>query len=86
MTLFDFIVWFQGSITDRVEVARISTAIREGKEGSACLLNYKKNGELFANQLFICPLFDDNHKLVYFLGVQAEVDGNGPGHQPENAG
>ena len=81
-----FILFYQGSATDRSEVVRISTAIREEREGSACLVNYKKGGEIFANQLFICPLYDEHKKLVYFLGVQAEVDGNGPGHLPENVG
>jgi hypothetical protein len=76
----------QGSATDRSEVAKISKAIRGAKEGSACLLNHKKNGEMFINQLFICPLFDEAGKLVYFLGVQAEVESMGPGQQPENAG
>ena len=81
-----FILFHQGSATDRSEVSRISTAIREEREGSACLVNYKKGGEIFANQLFICPLYDEHKNLVYFLGVQAEVDGNGPGHLPENVG
>ena len=86
-TEYDYIISVsQGSATDRVEIARVSKAIRDVREGSACLVNHKKNGEMFINQLFICPLYDESHRLAYFLGVQAEVDAMGPGQQSENAG
>ena len=37
------------------------------------LLNYKKNGERFINQITMTPLLDRNGKLLQFLGVQKDV-------------
>ncbi len=35
--------------------------------------NYKKSGEMFHNHLALTPLFDDENRLMYYLGVQYDV-------------
>ena len=60
----------QGKDTDKKEIKKISTAIKEHSELSVCLLNYKKNGDTFVNQFFVCPVYDNNKKLAYYLGTK----------------
>lgn len=59
---------WQGSKTDKSEVAKISEAIKKQEDSSVCLLNYKKSGETFINQFFICPVYTSDKKLAYYLG------------------
>lgn len=47
---------------------KISRAIKDEEELSVCLLNYKKSGQTFYNQFFICPIYDSDRKLAYYLG------------------
>ena len=60
---------WQGSKTDKDEIAKISEAIKKEEDLSVCLLNYKKSGESFVNQFFICPVYTSDKKLAYYLGM-----------------
>lgn len=40
---------------------------------STLVRNYKKNGDLFYNQLEIAPVFDEEGRLTHYLGVQTDV-------------
>lgn len=62
---------WQGNKTDKSEVAKISEAIKKEEDLSVCLLNYKKSGETFINQFFICPVYTSDKKLAYYLGAFA---------------
>jgi len=35
--------------------------------------NYRKNGEVFKNRLALTPLFDEQGRLLYYLGVQYDT-------------
>jgi subtilase family serine protease len=59
----------QGKETDKDEIVKISNAIKSEEELSVCLQNYKKNGDMFVNQFFICPVYDSDKKLAYYLGT-----------------
>lgn len=42
------------------------------------ILNYKKDGSAFRNAVLVAPIYDSDDELLYFLGMQVEVDeGNG---------
>ncbi len=43
--------FLQGEETSREDIKRISDALKEEKECSVNLLNYKKNGEKFVNEV-----------------------------------
>lgn len=60
---------------DREQEARFNlrAAIDNCQPIEVTLKNYKKNGELFYNHLALTPLFDQNGKLIYYLGVQYDV-------------
>ncbi|QIN78224.1 EAL domain-containing protein [Rubrobacter marinus] len=48
-------------------------AIREGREWSGPLRNYKKDGTPFWNELYIAPVRDEDGRVVNFIGVQKDV-------------
>lgn len=65
--------FMQGPETDQAQVLRLRQGIYEGVDTSACLLNYRKDGSTFFNQIFIAALRDINMKIVNYVGVQLEV-------------
>jgi PAS domain S-box-containing protein len=46
------------------------------KNGDSCVVeirNYKKDGTLFYNELYISPVKDDRGEIIYFMGFQNDV-------------
>jgi len=66
--------FLQGPKTDQKMVDHIRTGVKEGKDTSVCLLNYKADGTPFWNQFFVAALRDANGNIVNFVGVQCEVN------------
>lgn len=54
-------------------VVQIREAVRQGRKANVMLRNYKKNGELFYNHIFISPVKNKNGVLTHFIGVQYDV-------------
>ena len=65
--------FFQGKETDPAVVAELRDAIREGKSCTVELLNYRKDGTTYWNELSIAPVRDEAGRLINFIGVQADV-------------
>src|SRR3954454_16460605 len=65
--------FLQGPATDRLAVAQIREAQAERRPTTTTLLNYRKDGTAFWNQVSISPVFDGGGELVSFVGVQADV-------------
>jgi PAS domain S-box-containing protein len=67
--------FLQGRDTDRAAVARVREAIRDGRAYTVELLNYRKDGAPFWNELSISPVRNDDGRLTHFVGVQNDVTG-----------
>ncbi|MDH5479858.1 MAG: PAS domain-containing protein [Nitrosomonas sp.] len=65
--------FLQGNEREQEGVRQLREAIRNKVPIEVTLRNYRKNGELFYNQLKMMPLFDSKGGLLYFLGVQYDV-------------
>jgi PAS domain S-box-containing protein len=65
--------FLQGPATDPAAVDEIRAALRERRTVTTTLLNYRKDGTAFWNQLSISPVFDGDGELVSFVGVQTDV-------------
>ena len=65
--------FLQGPATDPAAVAGIREAIEQRRTHTTTLLNYRKDGTAFWNQLSISPVFDGDGGLVSFVGVQTDV-------------
>ncbi|MEM8556530.1 MAG: PAS domain-containing protein [Bacteroidota bacterium] len=60
---------------DRDQAAR--HVLRDGIEGgqhvNVVLRNYKKDGTLFYNDLYVSPVYDETGALIHFIGVQNDA-------------
>ncbi|WP_245160967.1 SpoIIE family protein phosphatase [Blastococcus sp. CT_GayMR16] len=65
--------FLQGPATDPAAVAEIRAALQERRTVTTTLLNYRKDGTAFWNQLSVSPVFDGAGELVSFVGVQTDV-------------
>lgn len=51
----------------------IRQALRANQSCRVVLHNRKKNGEPFWNELSLSPVFDENHAVTHFIGIQKDV-------------
>ncbi|NNN04903.1 MAG: PAS domain S-box protein [Elusimicrobia bacterium] len=65
--------FLQGRDTDPAAVAKIRAALASGRECRVELLNYRKNGSTFWNELTISPILDAGGAVTHFVGVQTDV-------------
>lgn len=65
--------FLQGPDTDKNAIDEIRNAIREEREISVELLNYRKDGSSFWNVLFISPVHNEAGELIYFFGSQLDA-------------
>ncbi len=63
----------QGPNTDRAAIDRIVGALHRREPVTEVLLNYRRNGTAYWNQVSISPVFDGTGELVNFVGVQNDV-------------
>jgi diguanylate cyclase (GGDEF)-like protein/PAS domain S-box-containing protein len=65
--------FLHGPETDPETLSQIDRAIVEQQPISCTVLNYRKNGIPFWNELTINPVFDEHGKLINFIGLQTDV-------------
>jgi PAS domain S-box-containing protein len=65
--------FLQGTDSDRQAVARVREAVQDGEPCVVEVLNYRKDGTPFWNELSISPVRDEAGRLTHFVGVQADV-------------
>jgi PAS domain S-box-containing protein len=65
--------FLQGSKTDPQTLALIRESIAAVRPFRGEVLNYRKNGTTFWNDLSITPVFDDHQRLIYFVGILTDV-------------
>ena len=65
--------FLQGAQTDSNMVSSIRQAIAEQREFQGILLNYRKDGTSFSNELILSPVFDEAGELMSYVGLQNDV-------------
>jgi len=65
--------FLQGEGTDQKSVTKLRNAIKSGKPCTVQLMNYRKDGSRFVNNLSVTPIHDEEGKLTHFVGVQSDV-------------
>jgi PAS domain S-box-containing protein len=60
---------------DRAQASRayIRDSISSGIRFTTEVRNYRKSGELFWNELHVCPIKDDSGKITHFIGIQKDI-------------
>lgn len=62
--------FLQGAELDQPGLAAIRQAIHNQANGYAKLRNFRKDGSLFVNELFISPVKDETGQVTHFVGIQ----------------
>lgn len=65
--------FLQGSETDKEATSTLRHAIIRREEVRVQLVNYRKNGERFWNELFLSPVRDGQGPVTHYIGVQHDV-------------
>ena len=65
--------FLQGEATDKRDVDTIRDALRDARDVSVDILNYRANGTPFINRVIIAPIQGDDGKPIFFLGIQKEL-------------
>ncbi|HEY3437149.1 MAG TPA: PAS domain-containing protein, partial [Actinotalea sp.] len=63
----------QGPGTDRAEVARMTQAVSECRPVTVTVLNYRRDGSPFWNQVSLSPVPDDDGVVTHWVGIQVDV-------------
>ncbi|WP_153555210.1 PAS domain S-box protein [Roseimaritima sediminicola] len=65
--------FLQGPETDPEAVEHIRSALRQRRECKVTLLNYRKDGSSFWNELRVTPVEDSQGEVSHFVGIQHDV-------------
>ncbi|MFP4245463.1 MAG: ATP-binding protein, partial [Ectothiorhodospira sp.] len=65
--------FLQGDDNDQEGLHEVRRALAEGRPTGALLRNYRKNGELFWNELSIAPVRNDAGVITHYVGIQQDV-------------
>ncbi|ROS75527.1 GAF domain-containing SpoIIE family protein phosphatase [Cellulomonas sp. PhB143] len=65
--------FLQADDVDRAAVQRISAAVAAGRPVAETVLNVRKDGTRFWNQLVVAPVRDDDGRITHHVGIQADV-------------
>ena len=65
--------FLQGTDHQQPGLDAIRQAIRQGTEAKAELRNFRKDGSLFWNELYIAPVKDTQGGLTHFIGIQTDI-------------
>ena len=63
----------QGEESDRLVIESMEKAMAEGVSFSGELLNYRKDGSTFWNEMTISPVYDENHRITHYTGVVRDI-------------
>jgi len=65
--------FMRGQETAEKTTENIREALRSGQPFSSEIVNYRKNGDRFWNQLHISPVRDASKRITHFVGIQLDV-------------
>ncbi|NQY79867.1 MAG: PAS domain-containing protein [Candidatus Caenarcaniphilales bacterium] len=65
--------FLQGDDTDQPQLELLRHCLKEGEDCVVVLKNYRKDGTLFYNELYLSPIKDKTGKTTHFVGVQNDV-------------
>lgn len=65
--------FLQGGDRHQIGILDLHQAIQEKRECHAVLLNYRKDGTPFWNDLYIAPVFNDHGEITNYIGVQTDI-------------
>lgn len=65
--------FLQGEHTNQTTRKKMREAIRKGSEAHVVIENYRKDGALFWNELYLSPVVDEQGVITHYIGVQNDI-------------
>lgn len=65
--------FLQGERTQQEQVTQLKQAISNEESVAVTILNHRKNGDAFWNELHIDPIYVEEKGRYYFIGIQKDV-------------
>ena len=65
--------FLQGSGTSPGAIQELREAVRDQRQGQSLILNYRKDGTEFWNEITVSPVRDPEGIVTHFVGVQTDV-------------
>ncbi len=62
-----------GAETEKEKVQLLNDALGHHRNIETIIKNYRKNGEMFYNQVEIIPVFDSGNQLVNYISIQKDI-------------
>lgn len=69
--------FLQGVETNQDALGPLREAIKKQTNAYAVLRNFRKDGSMFMNELFVSPVKDSKNQLMYYVGIQHMQDNRG---------
>lgn len=66
-------LFLQGDERNQPDLEKLRAAIREGRDCTVVLRNYRKDGTLFWNELSVSPIYDAGGNITHFTGIQTDI-------------
>lgn len=65
--------FLQGPKTNRQELQTLNRSLLQGKSDRVRVLNYRKDGSTFWNELSVSPVTDEQGAITHHIGVQKDI-------------
>jgi PAS domain S-box-containing protein len=65
--------FLQGSDREQAALDELRAALREGRDCTVTLRNYRKDGTLFWNELTVSPVRDAQGRITHFVGFENDI-------------
>lgn len=65
--------FLQSQDRDQSEISVLKDCIKKGKDCRVEIRNYKKNGSLFWNELYVSPIHNEKGDVTNFIGIQNDI-------------
>lgn len=65
--------FLQGNDTSKATINEIREAVSQKKSCSVVMLNYRKDGTKFWNELQISPVFNSQGELINYIGIKTDI-------------
>ncbi len=65
--------FLQGEDRDQPAIKKLKDALAKGEAADVILRNYRKNGEMFWNRLYISPVRNEEEQVTHFVGIETDV-------------
>nr|AML77188.1 putative LOV domain-containing protein [Diselma archeri] len=76
--------FLQGQDTNQADIKKIRESIEGEQSCTVCILNYRKDGTPFWNQLHTAPVRNASGKVAFYVGVQLDVTDIEEGKKTDN--